>query len=73
MCGIAPGKPSKSEQDYRAEDDFRTLQRAEEVRMDKSRHGRALQHGAKQMTGMQRIMGRLPKAGRILKRVPSRR
>lgn len=75
MCGIATSsKPSKSEQDYRAEDDFRTLQRAEEVRGDKDRHTRAQSHGRKQISAMSRVLkpvsrGSLRgKAGRSAKR-----
>ena len=60
MCGMASPstKPSKSEQDYRAEDDFRTMQRAEEVRIDKPRMERALAHGRKTVQAMTRVMGR---------------
>lgn len=59
MCGMAqPSKPSKSELDYRAEDDFRTLERAAEVRGDKAREARAMAHGRKRMTAMTRVMGR---------------
>jgi hypothetical protein len=69
-------KPSKSEMDYRAEDDFRTLQRGEEVRMDTARHQRALGHGRKQMTAMAKVVGRSKKigmSGRVAKRAPARR
>lgn len=74
MCGIAmSAKPSKSEQDYRAEEDFRTLQRAEEVRGDKDRHTRAQTHGRKQISAMSRVLkparGSIRgKAGRSAKR-----
>ena len=55
--------------DYRAEDDFRTLQRAEEVRSDKGRHTRALGHGRKSMTQISRVIGRTGrKAGRAAAR-----
>ena len=75
MCGMASPstKPSKSEQDYRAEDDFRTMQRAEEVRGDAARHQRALAHGRKQVAAMTRVVGRGVKTGRSPKRAPSRR
>lgn len=52
----SPSKPSKTELDYRAEDDFRTLQRAEEVRGDGARHGRALGHGRKQLSAITQVM-----------------
>ena len=58
MCGIPSSKPSKSEQDYRAEEDFRTLERAEELRADKSRHERAVAHGRKRLSAMSRVVGR---------------
>lgn len=70
--GPSPSKPSKSDQDYRAEDDFRTLQRAEEVRGDTARHGRALGHGRKQMAAIGRVMTR-GKVGRGARRVAARR
>lgn len=56
MCSTL--KPSASERDYQAEDDFRTLQRADEVRSDRGRHTKALGHGKKQMKSMQRVIGR---------------
>lgn len=46
----------KREDEYRAEDDFRTLERAEEVRTDKSRHQRALGHGRKKVGQIQRVL-----------------
>lgn len=67
MCGMAsPSKPSKSEQEYRAEEDFRTLERAEEVRGDQARHTRAMSHGRKRVSAMARVMGkaRQPKRSR---------
>lgn len=77
MCmGPSPSKPSKSEQDYRAQDDFGTLQRAEEVRGDPMRHTRAMAHGRKQILTMSKVMGGMrkvgPKTGRIGKRAPTR-
>lgn len=72
MCGPIASKPSKSEQDYRAESDFSTLQRAEEVRGDTSRHGRALAHGRKQVAAISRVMGKA-RAGRVSKRAPAGR
>lgn len=75
MCmGSNPAKASKTEQDYRAEDDFRTMQRAAEVQGDKSRHTRALEHGRKQVAAMSKVMGGLRgKVGRASKRSSSRR
>lgn len=45
----------QTEQDYRAEDDVRTLERAEEVRADAGRHARAQGHARKKLTSMARI------------------
>lgn len=42
--------------DWEAEDDFRTLQRADEVHADRDRHRRAIGHGKKQMKSMARIV-----------------
>ncbi len=70
MCDMtSPStKPSKKEMDYRAEDDFRQLERAEEVRGDKSRHERALAHGRKKVRSMARVVGK----GRSAKRSSAR-
>ena len=77
MCMPAspPTTISKADHDYRAEDDFRTLQRAEDVRLDATRHQRAQAHGRKQMLAMSRVLGRgmAGKAGRLAKRAPTRR
>lgn len=43
---------------YQAEDDCRTLQRADEVTRDKGRHGRARAHAKKQLSSFRRIAGR---------------
>ncbi len=62
--GNTAGTPTEAkvrirrEQDYRAEEDFRTLERAEEVRGDGSRHTRALAHGRQKVASMARIVGR---------------
>lgn len=50
--------PSKSMQDYQAEDDFRTLQRAEEVKSDKTRHANALQHGKQVVQQTRKVLAR---------------
>lgn len=41
MCGLSSPSPAdkKREADYRAEDDLRTLERAEEIRADGERMG----------------------------------
>ena len=75
MASVAapkPSKPSKSELDYRAEDDFRTLERAEEVRGDSQRHGRALDHGRKKIAAVGRVLGRAVKTGRQARRMAAR-
>lgn len=48
----------KSEKDYQAEDDCRTLTRAEEIKMDKGRHSRARKHAAKQAKAHARVAGK---------------
>jgi len=61
MCGIGPSKPSKSEQDYQAEDDHRTLARAEEIRADTTRMARVKKHHLKTtraLKRMDRVVGR---------------
>jgi len=69
MCGMAsPSKPSKSDLEYRAEEDFRTLERADEVRADKARSTRAMAHGRKRVLTMARVIGK----GRQTKRASGR-
>lgn len=46
MCGISS---SKSDRDYQAEDDHRTLTRAAEIQSDKKRMTGARKHHKKQM------------------------
>lgn len=68
-------KMSKEQMDYRAEDDFRTLQRGAEVQGDSTRHARALAHGRKQIATISKVVGRGKvgvKAGRAPKRMPRR-
>jgi hypothetical protein len=48
----------KSPDDYQAEDDCRTLARAEEVKRDKKRHTKAKEHAAKQARVHARIAGK---------------
>ena len=53
MCGMV--KPSKSEADYMAEDDHRTLQRAEEIRADPKRFLGVRKHHRKMTRAMSRV------------------
>lgn len=46
------------DQKYQSEDDFRTLERAEEVREDASRHRRAMGHGTERLKQISRIVQR---------------
>lgn len=48
--------PSSSERDWQAEDDFRTLERADELRSDRRRLGGAMKHGKRRLKAMTRIM-----------------
>lgn len=60
MCNMIGSSKAKSEQDYQAEDDHRTLTRAEEIRADGGRMGRVKKHHAKQsraLKRMDRLMG----------------
>lgn len=52
-----PISPSR-DRDYQAEDDFRTLERSEEVRGDAARHTRAVAHGRKKMSAMARVVAK---------------
>ena len=68
---VGPSKSSmqKREREYQAEDDCRTLERAEEVRQDKSRLQGAQRHAGKRIMQMKRVMGGRAAA----KRAPRRR
>jgi len=46
------------DQKYQAEDDFRTLERAEEVREDSQRHKRAVGHGQGRLKQISAIVQR---------------
>ena len=46
------------DQKYQSEDDFRTLERAEEVREDASRHRRAMGHGSERLKQISKIVQR---------------
>lgn len=56
MCGgpISTAESKKREAEYRAEDDHRTLTRAEEVRADKTRMAGVLRHHKKQTSALRR-------------------
>lgn len=70
MCGMAiPSKPSKSEQDYRAEEDHRTLTRAEEVRTDKARMAGVERHHRKMSAALGRVGKVIGAGGRKGKRL----
>jgi hypothetical protein len=43
--------------DYQAQDDMRTLTRAEEIKADAKRHGKAMSHGKQQMSALQNVVG----------------
>lgn len=61
MCsGPFSSAPSKSEKDYQAEDDHRTLSRAAEIQADTSRMARVKTHHRKETR-------RLSKVGRSLR------
>jgi hypothetical protein len=49
--------PSQMEKQYQAEDDFRTLSRAAEVKSDKGRMQGVKQHAKKTMASCSRVMG----------------
>ena len=51
------------DRDWQAEDDFRTLQRAEEVKSDKDRHGRALAIGKQQVMAARKVIARGQRMG----------
>lgn len=55
ITGGAVPMPSKQQDDYQAEDDHRTLQRAEEVRSDSTRMKRVATHHRKKMGEMKRV------------------
>lgn len=63
MCGgpISTADSKKREAEYRAEEDHRTLTRAEEVRADKGRMAGVIRHHKKQTSALRRtsraIMG----------------
>lgn len=54
---MGPTTP-KSNHDWQAEDDCRTLMRAEEIKMDKGRHNRAKRHAMKQAKASVRVAGK---------------
>lgn len=56
MCGgpISSAEAKKREADYQAEDDHRTLTRAEEVRSDTKRMAGVVRHHRKQTSALKR-------------------
>ena len=69
------GRPApmlaKSEQDYRCEEDHRTLERAEEVRSDPSRMRGVSRHHRKKMAEMKRVGTMLANPKRKIPKRPS--
>lgn len=43
--------------DYRAQEDASTLQRAQEIQSDKQRHGAAVTHAKKKVESLQKLIG----------------
>lgn len=69
LAAPMPSTPSmsKSDADYRAEDDHRTLMRAEEIRQDPTRVKGVARHHAKMTTDIARVgrsLGRKARRGR---------
>lgn len=66
---------AKREAEYRAEDDHRTLQRAEEVRADPSRLKGVAMHHRKKMVEMRRVGSQLgvPTLGNPKRKIGKRR
>lgn len=56
MCmGLDSPSPSKSEMDYRAQDDHRTLMQAAEIKSDKQRMAGVKRHHAKQRASLSKV------------------
>lgn len=68
MPSPSSGPSQKQMDQYQAEDDFRTLERGEEVRGDADRHQRALAHGRKKVAAIQRVVGQGRASGRGARR-----
>ena len=66
MCGgpVSTAEAKKREADYRAEDDHRTLTRAEEVRADKTRMAGVIRHHRKQTSALRKTSKALFGSGR---------
>lgn len=62
---------SKSEQDWRCEEDHRTLERAEEVRSDPARMRGVARHHRKKMQEMKRVGTMLANPRRKIPKRPS--
>jgi len=59
MCGspVSTASDKKREQQWRAESDCRTLQDADEIKRDPSRHRLAKREATKKLTSYRRIAG----------------
>lgn len=55
--GKSRSKMSKEEKEYQAEDDCRTLLRAEEIKADKERHKAALKHAKEKAKALDKVTG----------------
>lgn len=55
MCGMSSPAMAKQEQDYRAEDDHRTLTRAAEISGDQSRMKGVQKHHRKMQKGLKKV------------------
>lgn len=56
--GLAVPTISNDEAQYRARDDMETLRRAEEIKMDRQRHGAAKKAAGTHLKALQRIRGK---------------
>jgi hypothetical protein len=52
-----PANPKQSKDPYQAEDDFRTLSKADDVKSDKGRMAGVKAHAKKTMASCSRVMG----------------
>ena len=55
MCGLMGPEGSKSDADYQAEDDLRTMQRHHALTSDPARHSKAKKLAAKQMKMLKKL------------------
>lgn len=61
------GVPADSKKEWEAEEDFRTLERAEEVRSSSSRFKSARKMGVLKLKATQRALGKMGKKGLKIK------